>query len=189
MISLGLLVSGHGEVEAIPVLVRRLLEVDGIFGVKIDSIRKPESTLLKVGDQTLENQVQRLRAAHDAVLVLIDLEDDCPKETAPLLQERVEKACADKPCYVVCAYRELETWFMWDAQNLLKCDPHPDPERIRGAKEWLKKNGLPRYNEVADSPKLCARMDVELVKRQSDSFRVFVDRISRLARVLCELNS
>jgi hypothetical protein len=188
VIRLGLLVSGHAEVEALPVLLRRLLAPMGVYPRMRDVIRAPESTLLKKGDDTFERQIQRLRASNDAVLVLIDLEDDCPKQVAPTLQARAAAACSDKPCYVVCAYRELETWFMWDAQALLGCAPHPDPEAVRGAKKWIKQNSpsFRGYNGPADSPKLFARLDLSLVKARSDSFRVLTDRVARIAKALTQ---
>jgi hypothetical protein len=188
VIRVGLLVSGHAEVEALPVLLRRLLEPMGVYPHLDPPVRQPESKLRKVGDDTFERQIQRLRASNDAVLVLIDLEDECPKQVAPTLQARAQVACPDKPCYVVCAYRELETWFMWDAQALLDCKPHPDLEAVRGAKEWIKNNSSRSrtYNEVADSPKLCARLDLSLVKERSDSFRVLTDRVAQITQALTQ---
>ena len=185
MKTIGLLVTGHGEVDAVPVLIRRLFhEVLYVFDVQPGNpvIRQPESKILKVGDDTLERKVQQLASRHDAVLVLIDLEDDCPAQYGPQLQGRMTTACPHKPCTVVCAYREFETWFVYDSQNLFGVQPPNAPERKRNSKKWLKGEGrIPNYNEVADSPGLCGRLNLLTVRAGSDSFRVFTDRVRDLA--------
>ena len=77
--SIGLLVSGHCEVVAVPILIRRLLhERLRVYDVQPDSrpIRKPEGQLLQQGSRVLEDTIERLRRRHDGVLVMVDLEDD-----------------------------------------------------------------------------------------------------------------
>lgn len=184
--SIGLLVSGHSEVAAVPILVRRLLhEQLCIYDVQPGQpLRKPEGQLLQRDGGTLEDAVRRLRRRHDAVLVMVDLEDDCPAEHGPTLQARCEAACPDKPVAFVAAWRELETWFVHSARALLDAEPPADPEARRDAKRFLKHNGCPGYNERADAPALAAGLDLEHVRARSDSFRVFCDRVERIARAL-----
>jgi len=183
--SIGLLVSGQTEVVAAPVLVRRLMhERLHIFDVHLGRpVRKPEGQLLQQDKRILEDAIERLRRRHDAILVLIDLEDDCPARYGPILQARCDRACSNKPIAFVAAWRELETWFLWDAQRLMGTQ-HPGPERKRDAKTFLKRNCAHGYNEVADAPGLAAKLDLMHVRARSDSFRVFCDRVERLARAL-----
>lgn len=183
--SIGCLVSGHGEVEAFPVLVRRLLhERIGRFDVSVGHpCRKPEKTLLKVGDDTLERTVARLAADHDAVLVLIDDEDGCPAKDGPDLLLRASAACSHKPVAVVLAYREYETWFLRDAPALLGVAAPGNPEAMRDAKGWLRRNGLPTYNPVADCAGLTGRLNLD-VAGLSDSFRILGDRIFAIVAAL-----
>lgn len=184
--TIGLLVSGHSEVAGVPILMRRLLGELGIHGVQPGKspIRKPEGQLLKRDTRTLEDTIERLRRRHDGILVMVDLEDDCPAQLAPRLQARCEAACPDKPIAFVAAWRELETWFVWSAETLLGVPPPPHPEAKRDAKKFLKHNGRPNYNEVADAPGLAARLDIDRVRASSDSFRIFCDRIEHIARRL-----
>lgn len=183
---IGLLVSGHTEVAAAPILIRRVLyERLSVFDVQPDRVlRKAENQLLKEGSIVLEQSIQRLRQNHDAVLVMVDLEDDCPARRGPMLQARCDAACPDKPVAFVAAWREFETWFLWDANNLIGVQEPTHPERGRDAKKFLKKNRIDGYNEVADAPGFAARLDLERVRARSDSFRVFCDRVERLARAL-----
>lgn len=180
--TIGLLVSGHCEVAAVPILARRLLhEQLDVYDVRLATpIRKMENQLLQRGSDLLERTIERLRRRHDAILVLIDLEDDCPAEFAPVLQARCEAACPDKPIAFVAAWRELETWFVWSAESLLGVTPPADPEAKRDAKKFLRHNGRPNYNERADAPGLAAGLDIEHVRARSDSFRVFCDRVAGL---------
>lgn len=185
--SIGLLVSGHCEVVAVPILIRRLLhERLRVYDVQPDSrpIRKPEGQLLQQGSRVLEDTIERLRRRHDGVLVMVDLEDDCPAEWSPRLQARCQTACPDKPIAFVAAWRELETWFVWSAQSVLGVAPPTHPERKRDAKTFLRHNGCPHYNEVADAPGLAHRLDLDHVRGRSDSFRVFCDRVESIARQL-----
>ena len=80
------IVEGHGEVQAVPELVRRLIaEFNPAVAIELArAIRRPRGTLLKEGG--LEDAV-RLGALeigdHGAILVLLDSEGDCPAELAP----------------------------------------------------------------------------------------------------------
>ena len=84
----------------------------------------------------------------------------------------------------MAAWRELETWFVWSAETLLGVPPPTHPEAKRDAKNWLRHNGRPNYNEVADAPGLAAKLDIDRVRAGSDSFRIFCDRIENIARRL-----
>ncbi len=188
MSTIGLLVSGHGEVHALPELVRRVLhERLDVFDVQPGSegsqtlIRKAEGSLLKKDSDVLERSVARLARRADAVLVLIDLEDGCPATEGPALLARARPSARGKPCAVAIAYREVETWFICDAPNLWGVERPVNPEKWRHAKGWVRKHGLPGYNERADCVRLCSRLDIDVVVEHSDSFRVLVDRIEALA--------
>lgn len=183
MHTIGVLVTGHGEVEAIPILIRRALhESLGVYDVGVgDVIRKPEQSVLHRSNGVLKNTALRLAKRNDAVLVVLDLEDDCPAQTGPALQARLDAAVPHKPGAVVCVYRELETWFIYDAENLFGVAALPNPESRRDAKKWLRNDAMCfGYNERADSPRLCGRLNRDHVRSVSDSFRVFEDRLERL---------
>ena len=93
------------------------------------------------------------------VLVLLDADDDCPAALGPALLERARAARSDVPISVVLANREFEAWFIAAAESLAGTHGFPadltapaDPEKIRGAKEWLgqrKTDGRPYKPTVA----------------------------------------
>ena len=182
-IRMGAIVEGHGEAEAVPVLIRRIAQrLDPAILVNVDPVlRVPASSLRKVGE--LERQVERAARkmqAKGGILILIDCDWDqgCPAKDGPDLLERARNARADLPISVVLAKKEYEAWFIAAAESLrgkrgLPQDilSDPSPEDIRGAKEWLSHRmpeGL-RYSETTDQPALTAVFDMDMARR-ADSF-------------------
>ncbi len=80
-VRVGCIVEGHGEVRAVPVLIRRVART---LGVPVDiphPIRIPGSKLAQQGE--LERAVElasRTIGGRGAILVLRDSDDDCPAE-------------------------------------------------------------------------------------------------------------
>lgn len=107
-----------------------------------------------------------------AVLILLDGDDDCPAELGPQLAQRVAEVRNDLPSAVVLAKREFEAWYLAAAESLrglrgLYADlqPPPDPEAVRGAKEWLAERMTGGYSETLDQPALAAQFDLDLARR------------------------
>ena len=186
---IGVLVSGRGEEEAIPLLLRRVLhEYLSEYAIQPgDMLRKAETQLLHRKQDVLERTIQRLARKNDAILIVVDSEDDCPAQLGPEFQARARAAYADErvPIFFVCVYRELETWFIHDAMNLFGVEPLADPYSRRDAKGWIKHStDLRGYSEVLHSPRLCGQLELLELMERSDSFRVFVDRIERIVAAL-----
>lgn len=90
------------------------------------------------------------------------------------------------------ANKEYEAWFIAAAESLrgkrgLAADltAAPNPENIRGAKEWLSDH-MPRnrpYNPTLDQPALTSVFDMEAARR-ADSFDKCYREIVRLLTVL-----
>ncbi len=90
------------------------------------------------------------------------------------------------------ANKEYEAWFIAAAVSLrgkrgLAADltADPDPERIRGAKEWLSDH-MPRnrpYNPTIDQAALTSVFDMQAARR-ADSFDKCYREIVRLLTVL-----
>ncbi len=171
---LGAVVEGHGEVRAVPVLLRRMLaEIRPGSAVRIPTpVRYPRSRLLRTGELERAVVLAAEQAGEGAaVLVLIDADDDCPAELAPSLLRRVRGRLADRPSTVVLAKREFEAWFLAAARSLRgyrglpqDLEPPTDPEGVRGAKEWLA-HRMGRYRPTLDQPALAAIMDLEEARR------------------------
>ncbi len=189
------IVEGHGEVQAVPVLIRRIaLEMFPGMSLRVlPPLRVSRFKLVKKGE--LERAVElaaRKTGGMGAVLVLIDSEGDCPAQTGPALLSRACATRSDLPIGVVLAKHEYEGWFLAAAESLrgrrgLRQDitAPPDPEAIRGAKEWLSDRMEPgmKYHEVLDQPALTAVFDFAAARR-TDSFDKCYREIVRLLEVL-----
>lgn len=184
---LGVLVEGHGEHYAAPILVRRIAASLGVTDITSTVIRQPRTMILKPGE--LERAVILLGhkvGERGALLVLIDADDDAACELGPELLRRAQAARSDRPIGVVLAVREYEAWFLTAAPSLrgkrgLPADLEAPamPEAIRDAKGWLGQR-MPRgYSPTADQPALTGLFDLELA-RSSPSFDKLVRELTRL---------
>jgi len=176
------IVEGHGEVEAVGVLVRRIaLDLDpGLVPIVLHPMRISASKLRKSGE--LENAIEfaaRRLAGAGGVLVVLDCDDGCPATEGPKLLERARLACRGLPVCVVLAKREFEAWFLAAAESLrgkrglpMTLSRPGEPEEIRDAKGWLDQH-LPSgrsYAETTDQPALTAVFDMDVARRNADSF-------------------
>ncbi|MEV4093232.1 DUF4276 family protein [Streptosporangium saharense] len=145
-VTIASIVEGDGEVSALPVLLRRIAGALSCWDVRIPPPRRvPRSRLVARGG--VENAV--LQASYQltgagGILLLIDSDDDCPATLGPELLRRAREARGDREISVVLACREFEAWFLAAAESLSghrgladPLLPPPNPEGIRGAKEWL----------------------------------------------------
>jgi hypothetical protein len=185
------IVEGHGEVLAVPVLLRRMAVE--IFECRIDvkrPIRLPKQKLLKAGEleRALDLAIQKGEGPC-GILILIDADDDCPSIVGRNLVERAARARADANFQVVLAKAEYESWFLGALESLLQLNqPQPpdfapqNAEQIRGAKEKL--SGLLNmfYSETVDQAALTSRMDLSLARYNCASF----DKFCRAVRLLID---
>jgi len=194
ILNLGCIVEGHSEVAAVPVLLRRLQQGhDPSLSLNIlRPFRAGRYKLVKPGElERIVQLIARQLEAPRAILILVDAEDDCPKELAPQLLARARQARSDTPIGVVLAKREFEAWFLAAIESLRGCRGLPEdwpevanPESIRGAKEFLGRN-MPSgqtYSETGDQPALAARFDLQLARERSDSFDKCWREVERLFR-------
>ncbi|SNR93131.1 protein of unknown function [Streptosporangium subroseum] len=192
-ITIASIVEGDGEVSALPVLLRRIAETLSVWNVRIPPPRRiPRSKLIAPGgveDAVLQASYQVTGTG--GILLLIDSDDDCPASLGPALLQRAREARGDRGTSVVLAHREFEAWFLAAAASLSGCrgladplDPPPDPEGIRGAKEWLsarKTDGTP-YKPTVDQAGLVGAFDMEQARKAAPSFDKFWRDVERLLR-------
>jgi Domain of unknown function (DUF4276) len=171
ILSLACIVEGHGDVKAVPVLLRRMAaHVDAALQLRISPpLRVPRYKLVKTGE--IERSVDlaaRKTGGQGGVLVLIDGEDECPAQLGPDLLRRARVARSDVSIAVVLAKYEYEAWFLASAESLRgkrgladDLSPPADPESIRDAKGWLsdRMTSGRNYRETLDQPALTAEMD------------------------------
>lgn len=176
------IVEGFGEVDAVPVLIRRQAESDGIpGGVEIlRPIRMSAAALVRSqGLERVTELAARKLGGHGGIFVLLDSEDWCPAKVGPALRARLAAARPDVPCGLVLAHREFEAWFIGASVSLAGrrelpavMDEHPRPESIRGCKEWLSRQLPPgrTYSEVTDQPAFMAVLDLDRAEAHCPSF-------------------
>jgi len=178
------IVEGHGECEAVPVLVRRIaLDIDPGFVPKVlHPLRVPASRLLKAGEmeRSIDLAARKLQGA-GGIIVIVDCDWNgaCPAREGPILLERAVKARSDIPVSVIFAKKEYEAWFLAAAESLrgkrglpYTLEGPPDPESIRGAKEWISER-MPlgvSYSETDDQPAFTAEFDMGKAREVASSF-------------------
>lgn len=183
------IVEGHGEVEAVPLLIRRVLhEICQRYEWEVE---KPVRAGGLYSFQKRLNQYLQyaLQGEYDAVLVLLDLEDGCPREVACHLAKQVHALSPRKPVAIVLAHREYEGWFLADVESLAGEFDLPkdlryegDPEGIRDAKGWLSSH-MPSgkvYKETFHQAKMTSRLNLERVQQRSRSFRRLINAVWQL---------
>ncbi len=186
------IVEGFGEVAAIPVLLRRLLSEAGVYELEIGKpIRRKRSELVRRDPLHKAVRLARLRHDCDAMLILFDSDDDCPKELAPRLEQWAAEEARGIPCAVVMAHREYEAWFLAAIESIRgqrgirdDAEAHAHPEKPRGAKEQLEKR-MRRgrsYSETADQAALTARFDFAAAYTRCRSFRRMATAVGGLIR-------
>jgi hypothetical protein len=137
MTTLATIVEGHGEDQAVPVLLRRIvadLKTPHPIQV-IRPLRTSRSRLLKTGE--LERAVDfssRRAGPHGAVLILLDADDDCAAELATSLLTRANGVRTDGRIGVVLAKFEFEAWFIASIESL----------RGNGASPWMRRRPMIR---------------------------------------------
>jgi hypothetical protein len=189
------IVEGHGELEAAPVLLRRLLAEAECHHIGIGRpIRRTQSQMRSKEGIQVGVRLALLQPECAAVVILFDGEDDCPKTLAAEVRAWAREAAAGAPCDVVVAYREYETWFLAALESLRgHYGIRPDavaptnPEAKRDAKGALEEF-MPAdraYSETGDQPGMSARFDLQLAHRRNRSFRKLVKAVGD---VLVRLN-
>lgn len=193
-VMLASVVTGHGEVTALPVLLRRIAgEVAPSIAIECPRpVRVPEGRIGKPAElERAARLASRRLVRPGGVIVLLDADDDsaCPASRGPELLSVAQKATGGAAVSVVLAKREFESWFLAAAESLrgvrgLRVDLAApfDPEGVRGAKEWLsdrKTDGF-RYRETSDQAALAAQFDLATARRRSPSFAKLCRDVRRL---------
>ena len=170
------IVEGHGEVEAVPILLRRIAAtvrpaaaVDVLSPIRID-----RSKIVKPPE--LERAVDlaaRRTGADGRILILLDADDDCPARLAAELLQRARAARTDRAIRVVLAKTEYEAWFLAAASSIagqrniaVDAAAPADPEAVRGAKEWLARRMPPgrKYRPTLHQAALTKLFDLDAAR-------------------------
>ena len=184
------IVEGHGDVPAVPILLRKLAELMGIPHIDIGyPIRAPRSKLMQQDGMTKYVQMARSQPGCKGILVVFDADDLCPKTDSVSLRQWADIAAQPLPCSLVLPNREYEGWFLACIDVLMEVrNVHPvrtfpnNSDDKRGAKEAIEEymgTGF-HYFEKTDQPSLTAQADWSLVHQRSRSFRKMVKEARNL---------
>ena len=186
------IVEGHGEVAAVPCLLRRLLaEANLSSQIQVgEPIRRKRSEFMRETGVRLMVQIARRRRDCSAILILFDADEDCPRT----LKDSIEKWARDEdsriPCHVVLAVKEYEAWFLAALESLRGVSgisrdavSHPQPESVAGAAERLRKQ-MPQnrtYSKPVDQHELTKNFELAETYRRCRSFRRMTHVVGLLA--------
>ncbi|HEY1135876.1 MAG TPA: DUF4276 family protein [Xanthomonadaceae bacterium] len=185
------IVEGHGEVSALPLLLRRMAElsdpdayIDVPQPIRVSRdrfINRPEEFsrhLLLAGS----------KSGNDGwILVLLDADDACPATLGSELLARAKEVLPNHSVSVVIANREFEAWYIGAAESLngfrgFRLDEEDlaiDAEVPRDAKGWLGKRMDGGYGETTDQPAFAARMNLQQALDRCRSFRKLWKELDR----------
>ena len=187
------IVEGHGEVDAVPILLRRIAQrVSPTIALDVPRpIRVKRTRILQAGELERAVALAAQRAKENGcILLLLDANGECPAELGPRILKRATAARPDRHLRVVLAKMEFEAWFLAAAPSLAGrrgidegIARPPDPEAIRDAKGWLSASlppGQP-YRETLHQAAFAATFDLDAARSASSFDKLWRD-VSSLVR-------
>ncbi len=178
--AISLIVEGHGEVQAFPLLVRRILGERNIQAPINQPHRIPRDRMLR--DVARAMTLQRGRVGDSGLILILFDSDDCDAHEAEVKTRQA--AADDRPLMACAAVREYEAWFLAGLESLrghrsVREDAEfaGDPELPRGAKERLSARMNEPYKETLHQPAFSQLVDLRMVRAQSRSFASLCDRL------------
>ncbi|MEI4270859.1 DUF4276 family protein [Klenkia sp. LSe6-5] len=180
------IVEGHGEVKALPVLLRRMAAERGHAHIDVPNPWRLDRGRYasKLAD-TARAATKRVRTS-GGLLVVLDADDDCPVSLAEELRSTMAAYVSHCPIEVAVACREFEAWFLASLASLhrhrdvVPGDEVADPDAPRGAKELLERRMTSKYSPTLHQPAFAAMMDIRVAVERSRSFRHLDTALSRL---------
>lgn len=182
-------VEGHGEVQGLPVLIRRISqEIHGEpFVVAHTPHRIPKSKMRKSPELTRVVRLQSGRVRDTGgVVVLTDADDDDAEDLRMELQATSDSA-AFSLTVVVIAVKEYEAWFLAGIESLREhksirddADYCGDPEQPRNAKLALEERMTESYDSIRHQPAFNARLDIAAAATRSPSLTRFVNALGTI---------
>lgn len=175
------IVEGHGEVSAVPVLLRRMQIQAAVWDVGVNApIRRKRSQLVQQESLRQSVQLALLQENCGAILIIFDSDKDCPKELASQIEIWAREEARSIPITVVMPKEEFEAWFLASMESLRghrgirdDAEPHPDPEMPRDAKSLIEEQMIAgnSYMVRADQPAFTDLFDMSAAYRRCRSFR------------------
>ncbi len=188
------IVEGHGERDAVPLLLRRILYRHQLWywsaarPIQVGNLHKLKKKLA----QFVVHAQKRKDCG--GILILLDLDDGCPAREAADLAKQIRNLHLCSPVAVVFAHREYEAWFLASMKAIARnnADRLPpnlryegDVEGRRGVKEWLTHQMPPgrKYNPAVDQAGFTNLIDIDLTQERSRSFRRLCHAVQELVQM------
>jgi hypothetical protein len=185
-----LIVEGQGDVEAAPILIRRIASDHyGRHDLRMRSrpFRVRRGRFSSRFDD-LENAVSFLSNAAKSIIIVLDSDDDDPQQLRTGLETRAAVVASHVNTLVCPAVREYEAWFLASLGSMsgslgvkAGLPSEPNCEEPRGAKgrfQGFLESGT--YSETVDQPRFTRAIDIEEAMRNSGSFRELVAAVGRV---------
>ena len=189
--NIGVIVEGHGETTAVPLLIRRILEEQRPeLPVQIPTpLRLSRGKLTKPAELSRAVELMARKAGSGApILIFIDADDDCPAQLGPQLLAVARSSRSDREIGVIVAQREFEAWYLASARSLRglgglpgDLEAPPNHDQIRDAKGWLSERMPSGYAPTVDQPRFAAAFSFEEARANASFLRC-----ERLLRRLAE---
>ncbi len=184
-----LIVEGEGDETAAPIVLRRVAHCLQRFDLEIlRPVRVPRAKLAREAElrRYIELMARQL-GPDDAILVILDADDDCPAELGPRMATWARTQRPDRQVEVTVIPREFEAWLLAGATSLagkrglpnILTPPTRHPEEIRDAKGWLAQQMPRRYRETVDQAPLAAAFNLQAA-RTCASFERFARKVAAL---------
>ena len=196
------IVEGVGDLSAAPDLLYRILwdkhdraDVVVAQGKKRVVVTNGRSNLVSKLAQFLgyaQNQGEC-----DAILILLDSDDDCPVELAQRLSRRCREIGVRVPVEIVCAHREYESWFLASWDSVKEGAGFPDTtapnrsvESVGDPKGWITElmPGGQTYKETSHQASYSTAIDLDLAHQNSRSFRRLCHALEQLVEAMAPGN-
>ena len=178
--TLATIVEGFGEVDALPILLRRLHPTWRIPR----PIRQNRWRVVRPGilERAANLAVATIgeHGGRGAVLVVLDAETDVACILGPELLERLDRHIGHVPRGVVLAVKQYETWLIGGGAVPTSAIVG-DPEDLASPKRWIQEQ-MGRYSPTADQPSLTAALDTGQARRTCPSF----DKLLRVLEGIAE---
>ena len=187
-------VEGAGDVAALPDLLGRILR-ERFNRTDVFVAQGKSGVVTTNGRQKLESKLENfLRHAQnkpecDAILVLLDADDDCPVNLAQRLWERGKRLGLTSPVEIVCAHRSYESWFLASLDTIKGQRGISDTavlsqaaEDVSSPKQWLTDQMPPgqAYKETIHQASLSRSIDIVEAHKNSRSFRRLCHALEQL---------
>lgn len=191
------IVEGDGEVEAVPILMRRYLAIKRRWDLQIARPKNAHGcgNLTKIGglERFIELAFRERNCSGVLVLMDADSEEACPVKLAADFVSRIHAHGARYPTAVVFARREYEAWFVASLSTIAGASGvspeavfEGEVEDLVGPKQWVSRN-FPRdriYKETEDQAPMTDLIDFCVAATKSRSFRRFTNAMHDLIHAI-----